>query len=215
VLAERARLSREIHDTLLQSLVGVALQFDAISANLDASSSAARDQLVRIRRQVEAYIREARQSIWDLRSPLFETRDLATALREFGKRAIAEGSVRFAATLTGAARPCPPKIENQLLRIGQEAITNALRHAQATRIHLELAFDPSALVLRVSDDGRGFDPKCATLETGDHYGLSTMRERAEQLGGHFSIASVIGQGTTVEARVPMSPSAWGGTVSQS
>src|SRR5438876_9414813 len=94
VLAERARLSREIHDTLLQSLVGVALQFDAISNSLDQSASTARHQLVRIRRQVEAYIREARQSIWDLRSPVLETHDLAAALRDFGKRATAGTPVR-------------------------------------------------------------------------------------------------------------------------
>src|SRR5262249_10931466 len=98
VLAERARLSREIHDTLLQSLVGVALQFDAISNSLDSSapsSSSAKEQLVRIRRHVEAYIREARQSIWDLRSPVLETHDLSEALRDFGRRAAAGQPVRF------------------------------------------------------------------------------------------------------------------------
>ncbi len=141
VLAERARLSREIHDTLLQSLVGVALQFDAIANTLDSSSSAARDQLVRIRRHVEAYIREARQSIWDLRSPVLETHDLAAALRDFGKRAATGTPVRFAATVAGTPRQCSAKVENQLLRIGQEAITNAVRHADATRIGLELRFD--------------------------------------------------------------------------
>src|SRR6185295_17654265 len=80
VLDERARLSREIHDTLLQSLVGVALQFDGISNSIDASAAAAKEQLVRVRREVEAYIREARQSIWDLRSPVLETHDLPAAL---------------------------------------------------------------------------------------------------------------------------------------
>ena len=145
VLAERARLSREIHDTLLQSLVGVALQVDAISNTLDSSSSGARRQLVRIRRQVEAYIREARQSIWDLRSPVLETHDLHAALREFGKRATAGKPVRFATSVTGTPRQCSAKVENQLLRIGQEAITNAVRHADAKRIHLELTFDDRAV----------------------------------------------------------------------
>ncbi len=86
-LAERARLSREIHDTLLQSLVGVALQFDGIANSLGPSSVNAREQLTRIRRQVEAYIREARQSIWDLRSPILETHDLPTALAAFAREA--------------------------------------------------------------------------------------------------------------------------------
>ncbi len=80
-LAERARLSREIHDTLLQSLVGVALQFDAIAENLDSASVTAKEQLLRVRRHVEAYVRDARQSISDLRSPLLEATDLATVLR--------------------------------------------------------------------------------------------------------------------------------------
>ena len=113
VLAERARLSREIHDTLLQSLVGVALQVDAISNTLDSSSSGARHQLVRIRRQVEAYIREARQSIWDLRSPVLETHDLHAALREFGKRPPPATPVRFATQRHRHAAPCSAKVENR------------------------------------------------------------------------------------------------------
>jgi signal transduction histidine kinase/ligand-binding sensor domain-containing protein len=203
VLAERARLSREIHDTLLQSLVGVALQFDAISATLDSSSSAAKTQLVRIRRQVEAYIREARQSIWDLRSPTLETHDLVAALQTFGKRAAATQPVRFATIVTGTPRRCSPKVENQLLRIGQEAITNAIRHAQARRIHAEFRFDDNSVTLRVSDDGCGFDQQDAvTHETENHYGLMTMRERAEELGAEFKIATALGRGTQVELVVP-------------
>ncbi|MEO8256302.1 MAG: two-component regulator propeller domain-containing protein [Acidobacteriota bacterium] len=203
VLAERARLSREIHDTLLQSLVGVALQVDAISNTLDSSSSAARHQLVRIRRQVEAYIRDARQSIWDLRSPVLETHDLHAALREFGKRATVGKTVRFAASITGTPRRCPAKVENQLLRIGQEAITNAVRHADARRIHLELKFDDRAVALRVSDDGRGFDCECPAADADRHYGLATMRERAEELGGQFTLDAATGRGTEVLAIVPL------------
>lgn len=202
VLAERARLSREIHDTLLQSLVGVALQVDAISNTQDSSSSGARHQLVRIRRQVEAYIREARQSIWDLRSPVLETHDLHAALREFGKRATAGKPVRFATSVTGTPRQCSAKVENQLLRIGQEAITNAVRHADAKRIHLELRFDDRAVALRVSDDGRGFDCASPAADADRHYGLATMRERAEELGGQFTLAAAVGRGTEVEAIVP-------------
>ena len=202
VLAERARLSREIHDTLLQSLVGVALQFDAIASTLDQSVSAARQELVRIRRHIEAYIREARQSIWDLRSPVLETHDLLAALREFGKQASSGAAVRFAATTTGPSRECPAKVENQLLRIGQEAITNAARHARATRINVELRFDETTVVLRVSDNGCGFDYGTQTPEMGAHYGLVTMRERAEELGGRFTVVTGAGCGTVVETVIP-------------
>lgn len=202
VLTERARLSREIHDTLLQSLVGVALQFDAIANTLDRAS-AARDQLVRIRRHVEAYIREARQSIWDLRSPVLETHDLLAALRAFGSNAAAGTPVRFAATVAGAPRRCSPKVENQLLRIGQEAITNAVRHAGATRINLEMRFDDDTVTLRVSDDGRGFEYEYPAHDGDNHYGLTTMRERAEEMGGRFTIATAVGRGTAIETTVPL------------
>ena len=166
-LAERARLSREIHDTLLQSLVGVALQFDGIANALGPSSVSAREQLTRIRRQVEAYIREARQSIWDLRSPILETHDLGAALRAFAKDLIGDKPVRFTSLVSGTDSIRPPKVDNQLLRIGQEAITNAVRHADARRIHLEITFGADMVVLRVEDDGRGID------------GLSPARRRRQ------------------------------------
>ena len=203
-LAERARLSREIHDTLLQSLVGVALQFEGIANALGPSSVSAREQLTRIRRQVEAYIREARQSIWDLRSPILETHDLAAALGEFAKEVIADKPIRFTSVVTGDDAVRPPKVDNQLLRIGQEAITNAVRHARARRIHLEITFRTEVVTLRVEDDGRGLETHRSPMEEDSHYGLTTMRERAEELGGTFSITSAAGRGTAIEAAIPLS-----------
>ena len=202
VLEERARLSREIHDTLLQSLIGVALQFGAMSNTLGPLPAEAKSLFVRIRRDVEAHIREARQSIWDLRSPVLETQDLDAALREFGKRATADKGVRFGSTVSGRRRRYSAKVENELLRIGQEAIINATRHAHAERIDLELRFDDRSVTLRVRDDGRGFDLQCSAQEADGHYGLTSMRERAERLGGKFSIASTQGAGTTVETVIP-------------
>jgi signal transduction histidine kinase len=203
-LAERARLSREIHDTLLQSLVGVALQFDGIANALGPSSVNAREQLTRIRRQVEAYIREARQSIWDLRSPILETHDLAAALRAFAKNLIGDKPVRFTSLMSGTDSIRPPKVDNQLLRIGQEAITNAVRHADARRIHLEITCGSEMVVLRVEDDGRGIDGLRPHADDEVHYGLTTMRERAEELGGTLTITSSAGRGTVIEAAVPRS-----------
>ena len=203
-LAERARLSREIHDTLLQSLVGVALQFDGIANALGPSSVSAREQLTRIRRQVEAYIREARQSIWDLRSPILETHDLAAALGAFAKALIRDQPIRFTSVVTGNDSARPPKVDNQLLRIGQEAITNAVRHAGARRINLEITFGPQLVTLRVDDDGRGFEDNRSSVEEESHYGLTTMKERAEELGGTLTITTAAGRGTSIEAVVPLS-----------
>jgi signal transduction histidine kinase len=200
-LAERARLSREIHDTLLQSLVGVALQVDVVSNELEPEASPARARLVSIRRQVEQYIRDARQSIHDLRSPHLESRDLATALREFGRSAVGTSNIRLTVTSSGARTEYPPRVENQLLRVGQEAITNAVRHAGASRIRVDLDGSAESVTLSVSDDGRGFDYE-EQLSQRDHYGLSTMRERAEELGGRLRITTGAGRGTTVTAVVP-------------
>lgn len=204
LIGERVRLSREIHDTLLQSLVGIALQFDALANEPDATTDGHKDRFVRMRKQVEEYIREARQSIWDLRSPKLQTRDLATALRESGERAAAQAGVAFSLNVSGAPRRLPAKIEEQLLRIGQEAVVNAVRHARAEQVSVELAYDPSRLVLRVDDDGRGFEPTHTLPQNGNgHYGLTSMRERAEQVGGRLRVTSAPGRGTHIEATVPM------------
>ena len=172
-------LEREMHDTLLQSLVGVALQFDAIARNLGPSSSAAREQPFVSRRQVETYIKEARQSIWDLRSPFFEALgfDPRSGSRRQCRR---DKRINFHVTVTGTAVRGSAHVGDQLLRIGQEAISNAVRHAEAEHIQLDLAYDEQSTTLRVSDDGRGFDIVNWSRDTGRHFGLTTMRERAEQ-----------------------------------
>jgi signal transduction histidine kinase len=200
LIGERARLSREIHDTLLQSLVGVALQFDSIANDIESLSPKAKNRFVRMRKQVEEYIREARQSIWDLRSPKLQRADLVTALRETCEQATADRGVALEFAVTGTPHRCPPKIEEQVLRIGQEAVTNAVRHADPNQVRIELHYDSSALTLRVADDGRGFDP----LETlTDHYGLVSMRERTEDVGGAFLLTSDLGRGTEVQAVIPL------------
>jgi signal transduction histidine kinase/ligand-binding sensor domain-containing protein len=203
VLTERVRLSREIHDTLLQNMIGVALQFDALAESVGALSAEARHTLVRARKQVEGYIREARQSIWDLRSPSLERRELASALRDIGTRATQNTPVHFEATTTGASRQCPARIESAVLRIGQEAITNALRHARAGRIDVELRFDARTVTLRVHDNGCGFDVDTVASDSNGHYGLISMRERAEDIEAEFTIASTKGSGTCVETIVPL------------
>ncbi len=204
LIGERARLSREIHDTLLQSLVGVALQFDALGAKLDPASPE-RQQLVRIRKEVEQYIREARHSIWNLRKPVIARRDLPGEMREAARRITAGHDIGFDFVVHGTPYSCPPEADEQLMRICQEAVLNAVRHAEASRIHVELQYDPDAVVLRVTDDGRGFDPETTIpLEAAGHYGLVSMRERASQVGGVFTVTTSKRAGTSIEARVPAS-----------
>jgi signal transduction histidine kinase/ligand-binding sensor domain-containing protein len=202
VLGERTRLSREIHDTLLQSLVGLTLQINKVARNVVASPVDAAQQLIRMRKQVEAHIRDARTSIWDLRSPILETRDLPTALHELGERAASDNAIAFSSSIVGQQRRVSPKVENHLLRIGQEAITNAVRHAGAGRIELELRFEDRLLSLRVKDDGDGFVMDQIERRDG-HYGLRSMRERALEIGAEFKVSSASGAGTEVLTLVPI------------
>jgi len=202
VLAERIRMSRAIHDTLLQGLAGLALQVDDLAHTLeDPDRKSARARVVKMRRMVEEYIREARQSIWDLRSPRLAQSDLPHALKQAGQRVIGERPVTLDFTVTGTPHRCAAVIEEQLLLIGQEAVNNAVLHGRATRVGMEIAYDESQTRLRVSDDGCGFDP-ASLAEANGHYGLISMRERAEQVKGRVRIDSAPGRGTLVEAVVP-------------
>jgi signal transduction histidine kinase len=208
LLGERTRLSREIHDTLLQSLVGVALQFEAIASDVETASPVTRAQFVRMRKRVEEYIREARQSIWNLRSPRLEQRDLATALNEFGTQATSTTKVGFDLVVDGTPSRRPPRVEEQLLRIGQEAIMNAVRHARASLIKVELQYDDEAVVLRVTDDGTGFNVESQSGDGSGHYGLISMKERAGEAGGTIKVASSAGSGTRVTVAVPVARQPW-------
>jgi ligand-binding sensor domain-containing protein/two-component sensor histidine kinase len=204
LLKERVRLSREIHDTLLQSLIGVSLQLEQVEHDAEASP-AGRARLVQARRQVEEYIREARESIWNLRSSALERQGLVATLRHAGERAFT-GATEFQLTVSGDDRRCAPESEAELLRIGQEAVINAAHHAEAAHVSMELRYSDEFVTLTVRDDGRGFDSTASEAGTGSHIGLVAMRERAESVGGELRISSTPGRGTVVEAKVPRNAS---------
>jgi streptogramin lyase len=200
VLAERIRMSRAIHDTLLQGLAALALQVDDLS-HTDLSSPPGRNRILAIRRQVEGYIRQARRSIMDLRTPTLATGDLPQAIREAAELAIGGRPVALDVTVKGTPHACAASVEEQLVLIGQEAVNNAVRHGQARRVAIEVDYRDDHTSLRVADDGVGFDPEVASKAAG-HYGLVSMRERAEQVRGRITIASKPGSGTQVETVVP-------------
>jgi len=207
VFDERMRVSREIHDTLLQSFVGIALQLDSASRDLEDSSSGVREQLVRARQQIEECVTEARNSIWDLRSPALDKEGLIGALRTAGEQLTA-GKLRFSLTVTGTPRQIPSNLEMQLVRIGHEAVMNTVRHSHAHRVQMEVGFDDRFVRLHVSDDGWGFDPdRQKPNGTATHYGLVMMRERAACAGGRCTIESSPGSGVQVFAEFPLLPQA--------
>ena len=201
VLAERARVSRDLHDTLLQSLAAVGLELEALAGEAESSSTSQAAALRGLRRQVGRCIAEARQSTSELRSPRLEILDLVQELQDFADDARLGTQVAIDVAVTGRHRRCAPETQEQLLRIGQEATSNALRHAEANTIRVLLDYRHDTLSLRVSDDGRGFDTTCQL--DGEHWGLRNMRERAQRIDADFSITSQAGQGTTVEAIVPL------------
>jgi signal transduction histidine kinase/ligand-binding sensor domain-containing protein len=204
VLAERTRISREVHDTLLQSLVGVALRSGTAAGRLAFDPAGAREQLNQLRKEVEDQIREVRETIWNLRSPTLESRGLAGAIEDAGNRIASQTSASFTLRTIGQPQPCAPAVEEQMLRIGQEALINAGRHARATELQAELRYEPGAVTLSVIDNGIGFDAEMAAAQNARHFGLTSMRERAEQAGGQVDVITEKGAGTRVVASFPTS-----------
>ncbi|MBZ5619308.1 MAG: hypothetical protein LAQ69_11385 [Acidobacteriia bacterium] len=203
VLEERARLAREIHDTLAQGFVGISSQLDAVAMCLADQTTPARTFLDLARRMARHSLTEARRSVMDLRASALEGQDLAAAL-ESGTRMWTAGSgVGVDVDITGTPGALPQEMEQHLLRIAQEAVANALKHAGASKISVKLHMEAGKLYLRIQDNGRGFEEDGVFASRGGHFGLIGMRERAERLGGELQLSSHPGEGTEVEVKVPL------------
>jgi signal transduction histidine kinase/ligand-binding sensor domain-containing protein len=203
-LAERTRIARDLHDTLLQSLAGVSLQLDGIAKQVVRAPEKTPSLIARVREQVDACFREARVKVWNLRSPELQVFGLEASLRQLTERIGASTTAGCDMTVSGDPRPVEPDLEEELLRIAQEATNNAVQHAEATQIRIALNYGASSLLLSISDDGRGFDFDEASKKSG-HWGLKNMPERAALIGGTCKISSAPGEGTRIEVRVPLAP----------
>lgn len=201
VLDERARLSREIHDTLLQDLGAIGLRLDGLTAQVTRSDRDAGELMRALHTQVGRCIREARHSIWELRSPRRDTRDLVAGLRGLAADAGTSHGTPVEVTVIGTPWQCAQEVEEQLLRIGQEALNNAGRHGRAAHIGVTIEYDADTLAVSVTDDGVGFAHTEAQPSDG-HWGLLNMRERAGSIGGRLDTTSRPGHGTTVAVTVP-------------
>jgi signal transduction histidine kinase len=187
VLAERARVGREVHDTLLQGMVGVALQLQGSTESSDLGP-VSKQRLERARDYLEHYIRETRRSIWALRSPVLDEQDFAGAIEQMAKTLITDDRIAFRVTVRGGPVRLDAQTEEHLLRIAHEAISNAQRHATARRIEVDLEYRADAWTMRISDDGVGFEVATVSAKEG-HWGLRTMRERAEVIAATLRIES--------------------------
>jgi signal transduction histidine kinase len=201
VLEERTRLAREIHDTLAQGLTGIVVQLEAAEDALAETPAEAQAHMARARQLARASLAEARRSVRALRPQALTDSDLPTALPRLAEQVTAQTPLQAQVQVHGTPCPLPPEVENALLRIGQEALINTVKHAQASTVQLALTFDAAAVCLRVTDDGRGFDPQRAA--THEEFGLVSMQERAERIGGRFTLTSWPTHGTTVMVVVPM------------
>jgi signal transduction histidine kinase len=213
---ERVRIARDLHDSLEQDLLGITLQLNATDKLL-AQPEQARRSLQLAAAMVRRSQAETHRAVWDLRERRPGQDGLVATLREAiaglapprtgagtddaGRDLVPRVEVR----VHGEQRELPAQVQNHLLRVAVEAVTNAVKHAGATRIEIDLRFDEGRVELRVRDDGRGFDADRLPPPSSGHFGLFGMRERAEKLNGHLVIRSRPGEGTEIALGVPTEP----------
>jgi len=201
IFAERNRMAREIHDTLAQGLGGTSIQLEFIKSRLKDASPDIAKHLEIARKLVRNSLADIRNAIWDMRSQALQDGDLVSAL-ENTMRQLTEGSVVKCRTkVNGRPRRLAPATENELLHIGQEALSNAVKHAHATEIELDIDFEEKLIRLSIKDNGCGFSADKPPMRA-DAFGIIGMRERVERLRGQLLIQSDRQAGTRVIATVP-------------
>ncbi len=202
ILAERNRVAREIHDTLAQGLAATSVQLALAKENVNGASEALGHHLETAHELVRESLAEARDSIWNMRAHVLESRDMAGALREIAKQRCDGTGIETTVEVSGESRRFSPMVENNLLRIGQEAIFNATKYAHARRITVKLEFGAKEFKLVVQDDGCGFDAAHPPAAAGS-FGLTAMRERASELKGELQVNSDRERGTEVVFTMPL------------
>lgn len=198
VVAERNRLARELHDSAKQQAFAAAAQIAGVQALIGRDPTAAGAHLVEAQSIIDQLRQELTNLIFELRPPALDDQGLASALEKYVADWSRQNDIGYRLQLTGE-RSLPLELEQALFRIVQEALANVARHSQANRVELRLQFDRQDLVLTVSDDGQGF--KDTDQPTG--FGIQSMKQRVESLGGNFAIAAAPGQGTTLTCHIPL------------
>jgi signal transduction histidine kinase/ligand-binding sensor domain-containing protein len=199
-VAERTRIARELHDTLLQSFQGLMLRFQAVHELMQDGK--AKRQLQETLKYADQAIIEGRNAVYELRSSAMSTNDFAQAVQALGAELGTEDAVAFRLAMEGRPREFHPIIRDELYRITREALRNAFNHARAHRIEVEIAYAERLFRLRIRDDGEGIPPEVLKQGRPGHYGLDGMRERAEQMGAKLGMWSgTAGAGTEIELTI--------------
>jgi signal transduction histidine kinase len=201
-LAERDRLAGEIHDSVQQGLTGAILQLES-TMKLPTLGADLQQRLSVVRNMVSYARQEVQHAVWDVESPLIEENDLGAALEKL-TGFVATSDVTPTVSVAGVPRTLPRQMTHHLLRIAQEATTNALRHANPSRVEIQLTYTPDSIRLQITDDGQGFDPQ-AVLQKVGHFGLRGIRTRTRKLNAELSLESQPSHGTTIRVRVPLPP----------
>jgi signal transduction histidine kinase/ligand-binding sensor domain-containing protein len=206
-VSERARIARELHDSLLQSFHGLLLRFQTVFQLLPERPMEAKEKLGNAIEQTAEAITEGRDAVQGLRDSTVQGNDLALAISTLGEELTTDSINRpaFHVTVEGEARNLHPILRDEVYKIAAEALRNAFRHSRARQIEAEIRYDTEQFRLRVRDNGKGVDPAILSSQGSEgHYGLPGMRERAILIGGKLAVWSEVDAGTEVELRVPAS-----------
>src|SRR5262249_48425994 len=198
---ERERIARDLHDTLLQSVQGLVLKFDAVARKLPPDE-AARQAIEETLDRADQVLAEARDRIRTLRADESVV-DLPAAFQRVAEEASRDGAPAFTSVVEGRTRELDPLVRAEAYSIGREALINAITHSGGRHVEMEITYDHRQFRLRGRDDGRGIDPE--VLGKGGrsgHWGLQGMRERAQRIGAHLDLWSRPGAGTEVELTIP-------------
>jgi signal transduction histidine kinase/ligand-binding sensor domain-containing protein len=201
IAQERARLMRELHDSLLQGFVGVVYQLEAVARQFETAPDISKKRLERAIEQADHSLQEARRTMLSMRLPALENSTLPEALSTIATQLTREASIAFSLEVKGRVQQLPYDQQANVYLIGREAITNSVNHARASRIAAALIYSHKELRLTVQDDGSGFDPQAGTAKP-DHWGMRGMRERANSIGAELVLDAAPGRGTKIEIVVP-------------
>ena len=202
-LAERTRIARELHDTLLQRLCAVLLQFQTVWNLSLTRPTEAREILRHAIDQAAEAITEGRGVVQGLRTSPGNSDDLVAAIASLGEDLAAHPATSLRVGVEGSVQPLHPIVHDEIYRIAGEALRNAFRHAGAKQIEVELRYAERQFRLRIRDDGKGIDPSILTAEApAGHFGLHGMRERAKLVRGELTVWTAPGSGTEIELNIP-------------
>jgi signal transduction histidine kinase/ligand-binding sensor domain-containing protein len=214
-LKERTRIAQDLHDNLIQDVMGISLQIE-VSDELLPPDLPAKQSLRRALRLCKSALDEGRRALNDLRAAPLTANDFVKSFSQLSEQFAGDSGTRIDVIVEGRERSLTAVAGNDLLQIGRQAITNAFQHSQARKIHVLLSYGQQDLRIRVEDNGRGMTSETLNLRRSGHFGITGMHERAERLGGSLSIRSLVGKGTEVNLSVPGSivyqddlpPSGW-------